>query len=113
MNILLWIAQVLLALFFLAAGYSHGLMPIDQAAKNAPWMLDLPSGLVRFIAFAELAGAIGVLIPRLARLAALGLMTIMVLAAAFHISRGETRIIVMHVCVAAIAALVWWGRRQG
>jgi putative oxidoreductase len=117
MNAALWTAQILLALFFLAAGYMHGLVPPDQAAKSAPWIVDLPAGLVRFIAAAELAGGIGVVLPaalrvlpRLTPVSAIGLMTIMLLAIAFHLSRGEARLIGMHICVAAIAAFVAWGR---
>jgi hypothetical protein len=37
-------------------------------------------------------------------------MVIMLLAIAFHISRGETHIIGMHIAVAAVAAFVAWGR---
>jgi putative oxidoreductase len=116
-NLALWIAQVLLALFFLAAGYAHGLLPIEQAARSAPWIADVPVGLARFIGAAELAGGLGVVLPAALRrspwltpLAALGLMTIMLLAVLFHISRGESRIIGMRIGVAAIAAFVAWGR---
>ena len=117
-NVMLWVAQILLALFFLAAGVYHGLLPIEEAARSAPWADDLPVPLVRFIGFSELAGALGVVLPRLTGfrpyltpLAALGLMTIMVLAALFHVWRGEAAIIGMHLVVAAIAAFVAWGRR--
>jgi putative oxidoreductase len=117
-NVILWVAQILLALFFLAAGVYHGLLPIEEAARSAPWADDLPVPLVRFIGFSELAGALGVVLPwltgirpRLTPLAALGLMTIMVLAALFHVWRGEAAIIGMHLVVAAIAAFVAWGRR--
>ncbi len=117
MNTALWIAQILLALFFLAAGYTHGLLPIEQSVKSAPWIADVPAGLVKFIGTAEFAGGFGVVLPAALRrlpgltpLAAIGLMTIMLLAAAFHVSRGESHVIVMHLCVAAIAAFVAWGR---
>ena len=96
----------------------HGLLPIEEAAKSAPWADDLPVPLVRFIGFSELAGALGVVLPwltgirpRLTPLAALGLMTIMLLAVLFHLWRGEAAIIGMHLVVAAIAAFVAWGRR--
>jgi putative oxidoreductase len=117
-NVMLWVAQILLALFFFAAGVYHGLLPIEEAAKSAPWADDLPVPLVRFIGFSELAGALGVVLPwltgirpRLTALAALGLMTIMLLAVLFHLWRGEAGIIGMHLVVAAIAAFVAWGRR--
>jgi putative oxidoreductase len=117
MHVSLWIAQGLLALFFVMAGIAHGLLPIAQVAKSAPWTADLPVGLVRFIGIAELAGAIGVLLPAALRilpwltpLAAFGLMLIMLLAIPFHISRGEARIVGMHIVVACVAAFVAWGR---
>ena len=119
MNISLWIAQVLLFLFFGMAGVMHGLFPVEEVAKSAPWADDVPVALLRFIGFAELAGAVGVLVPALTRIkpnltpaAALGCLAIMVLAAIFHLSRGETGIIGMHITVALVAAFVWWGRSR-
>ena len=117
LHIALWIVQALLSLFFLLAGVAHGLLPIAQAAKNAPWAADLPVPLVKFIGIAELAGAVGVVLPALVRilpaltpLAATGLFLMMALAIPFHISRGESRIISMPVVVAILAAFVAWGR---
>ncbi len=120
LNVVLWIAQVFLALFFLPAGIVHGLLPIEQTVKSAPWAADLPVGLVKFIGAAEIAGAIGVLLPAALRirpgltpLSAGGLTGIMLLAIPFHISRGESRLIGMHAVVAAIGGLVAWGRFRG
>jgi uncharacterized membrane protein YphA (DoxX/SURF4 family) len=108
-----WIARVLLCLFFAMAGFVHGLLPVDQVAKSAPWAADVPVALLRFIGACELAGAVGLLVPRLMRLAALGLMTIMVLAAIFHVSRGESRMIPVNLSVAAVAAFVAWKTTSG
>jgi len=113
----LWIAQIALAVFFALAGFVHGVLPIEQTAKSARWAADLPVLLVKFIGAAEIAGAIGLIVPAAFRvlpmltpLAALGLATIMALAIPFHISRGETRIIGMHVVVGLLAVFVGWGR---
>jgi len=38
LNVWLWIAQCLLAVFFLLAGSMHAFMPIEQAAKIAAWI---------------------------------------------------------------------------
>ena len=118
MNIALWVAQALLAAFFLLAGWNHGLRPVAEVAQQAKWAADVPVGLLRFIGFAEIAGAIGVILPwltgirpALTSLAAAGLALIMVLAFGFHIMRGETGIIGMHAVVAAIAIFVASGRR--
>jgi uncharacterized membrane protein len=109
--------QVLLAVFFLPAGYTHGLVPIAQAAKAVPWITSVPVALARFIGVAEVAGAIGLVLPAASRvapwltpLAAIGLSLIMVLAALFHIMRGEATVIGFHIIVAALAAFVAWGR---
>src|SRR5262245_17044106 len=96
LNIALWIVQGLLSLFFLAAGFQHGLRPVADAAAVAPWVADVPLPLLRFIGIAELAGGLGLILPMLLKirpgltsLAALGLALIMLLAIPFHVVRGE------------------------
>lgn len=113
----LWAVQVLLALFFVMVGYSHGLMPYDQIAEQAIWMKAVPHALGRFIGYAELAGGLGLIIPAATRikpwltpLAALGLGVIMILALLFHIVRGEASVIWLHTLLAALALFVAWGR---
>ncbi len=116
LNIGLWIAQALLALAFGMAGMMKLLTPIEELAKNADWVLAHP-GLMRFIGISEVAGALGILLPALTRmkpaltrLAAVGLLMIMVLASAFHISRGEFNHLPATVILGALAAFVAWGR---
>jgi uncharacterized membrane protein YphA (DoxX/SURF4 family) len=113
----LWAVQILLALFFIMVGYSHGLMPYDEIAQQATWMNAVPHALGRFIGYAELAGGLGLIIPAATRikpwltpLAALGLAIIMILAIPFHIVRGEASVIWMHTVFAALALFVAWGR---
>jgi uncharacterized membrane protein YphA (DoxX/SURF4 family) len=113
----LWVVQVLLALFFLMAGFNHGIRPIAEAAKTSPWIMGIPAGLARFIGFAELAGAAGLILPAALRikplltpLAAVGLAIIMALAVPFHVMRGEANVIGMHLVVVALSAFVAWGR---
>jgi uncharacterized membrane protein len=113
----LWVVQGLLALFFLMVGYSHGLMPYDQIAKQATWMNEVPQTLGRFIGYMELAGGLGLIIPAATRIkpwltpqAALGLAFIMMLAIPFHIVRGEASVIWMHTLLAVLALFVAWGR---
>ena len=74
---------------------------------------------MRFIGAAELAGALGLLLPSLTRiqprltvLAALGLIVVMVLASAFHLSRGEGAMLPMNLALAAVAAFIAWGRSK-
>jgi uncharacterized membrane protein YphA (DoxX/SURF4 family) len=117
LHVTLWVLQVLLTVFFLMAGYTHGFVPIEQAAKSATWIDDVPFALARFIGFAELAGALGIILPAATRiapwltpLAAAGLALIMILAIPFHIMRGEANVIWIHTLVAAVALFVAWGR---
>jgi uncharacterized membrane protein len=117
LNIGLWIVQVLLALFFLMAGINHGLRPLEEAVKGSPWMAGIPLGLARFIGFAELAGALGLILPAVTRiqpwltpLAAVGCAVVMALAVPFHIMRGEANVIGVHIVVVGLSAFVAWGR---
>jgi hypothetical protein len=90
-------------------------MPIGELAQSAPWATDVPVALLRFIGIAEMAGAAGLILPgvtriapRLTSMAAAGLSLIMLLAVFFHIWRGEPFII--QLVVALAAAAVAWGR---
>lgn len=119
LSIALWIAQVLLAGMFLMTGAMKLSQPISALGAQMPWVLDVPATLVRFIGAAELAGALGLLLPSLTRiqprltaLAALGLVLVMVLASAFHLSRGEGAMVPMNLVLAALAAFVAWGRAK-
>ena len=117
LSIALWIAQVLLFGAFAMAGFLKLTTPLDQLAGMMPWVGTVPGALVRFIGFAELAGAVGVVLPAATRvrpgltpLAALGLLTVMVLAALFHLSRGEASVLPVHAVLGGLAAFVAWGR---
>jgi uncharacterized membrane protein YphA (DoxX/SURF4 family) len=117
LNVWLWIAQCALAVFFVLAGSMHAFMPIDKAAKIAAWIASAPVALVRFIGFAELAGAVGLVLPAATRvkpwltpLAALGLTIIMLLAMPVHIARGETDMLGRNIAALSVAAFVVWGR---
>ena len=115
----LWIAQILLGVFFVLAGYWHGVLPVATLATTAHWARDVPPWLLHFIGAAEFAGAIGVTVPAATRiapwltpLAAAGLTLLTAIAAMFHLSRGETHAMVMPVVVCAVALFVAWGRSR-
>ena len=111
----LWGLQFLLAAFFLMAGLTKATQPLDTLPAMIPWAADVPAWLVRFIGISEFAGAVGLILPAATRVmphltafAAIGLATVMVLAVGFHVTRGEP--FTMQLVVAAVAALVAWGR---
>lgn len=117
LHITLWIFQVLLGAMFLVAGFSKTFTPVDKLAENMPWVTDFSTGMVRFIGISEFLGGLGLILPSLLRirpkltpLAAIGITVIMVLAAAYHISKGETEAIVTNAVIAAAALFIAWGR---
>ena len=114
---LLWIAQALLALPFAGAGLTKVITPMGDLAQSLPYTAELPEWLVRFIGISEVAGALGLILPALARtlpgltpLAALGLCTVMVLATFFHLIRAEFSAMPITLVLGAVAAFVAWGR---
>lgn len=113
----LWAAQIVLAAMFGMAGAMKATTPIPELAATLPWAASVPEALVRFIGFAELAGAIGLVVPaalrikpQLTALAAAGLALVMVLAGAFHLVRGEAAALPINLGLLALAAFVAWGR---
>jgi putative oxidoreductase len=115
-NIGLWIAQVLTALAFGQHGYSM-LFKVEQARTRMPWTRVVSIPVLRFIGVAEVLGAIGLLLPAVTRVqpwltvaAAAGLVTVMVLATAFHLTRREWPSIALNIVLGALAFAVAYGR---
>lgn len=119
LNIVLWIAQSLLAAMFLMAGAMKLTSPIETLSESLPWVTAVPAALVRIIGLSELLGGLGLLLPSVLRIkpqltvwAGIGLAAVMVLAAIFHGSRGEFSAIGMNVVLMAIALFIAWGRNK-
>ena len=115
----LWVVQALLGAAFLMAGGTKLTTPMDQLLANMPWVSGAMGPFVRFIALAEVLGALGLILPsatriqpRLTVLAALGLATVMTLAAATHIVRGEFGMVPINATLGGLAAFVAWGRAK-
>jgi len=118
MHILLWVAQVLIALTFIWAAYAKLIQPIEETAKMLPWAKD-NLGLLKFTGIVELLGALGIILPaalriqpKLTILAAYGIIALMISASIFHISRGEASLIGMNIFFLLLAAFVAWGRSK-
>src|SRR5258705_2214276 len=119
LNIVLWIAQLLLGGMFLMAGFMQLAAPVDQLAAAMPFVAAVPEALVKFIGVSEIAGALGLLLPSLLRikpaltvLAARALILVMILALAFHVSRGEFSAIGTNLVLGSIAFFISWGRSK-
>ena len=120
MHILLWVVQVLLAGAFGMAGFLKSTQPVDALAQGGiAWASQVPLPMVRFIGISELLGALGLIVPAatkikpiLTPLAALGLLTVMILAMAFHLSRGEAQALPINIVLGGLAAFVAWGRTK-
>src|SRR5579864_5185602 len=88
---LLWTLQTTLALLFLFAGGMKLVLPLAELTRQSP----LPGAFLRFIGACEVLGAVGLIAPALTGvlvvltpLAALGLMVIMIGAAAVTVVSG-------------------------
>src|ERR1700685_372751 len=100
-NIALWTLQVLWGLFFSFTGFGKVLC-YDPAVWNhmlpqVAWFSAVPQDLFVFIGACEFLGGIGLILPamtgvkpKLVPFAAIGLTLILILAAIFHIVRGES-----------------------
>jgi uncharacterized membrane protein YphA (DoxX/SURF4 family) len=115
-NIALWVAQVLLFVTFVGGALWKVMTPVDQLAAKMPWMAN--TQLLYVTAFFDALGGIGVLLPtltrikpRLAALAAVGLIALQLSAVVFHFSRGEGANTPFNFFLIALAAFVAWGRR--
>lgn len=102
---------------FATAGVMKTTQPIDRLAGALPYTKDLAPGTVRLIGAAELAAALGLVLPAatgiavlLTPLAAVGLAVVMALAGTFHLRRREYSAIGMNAVLLALAVVVAWGR---
>lgn len=114
LNVVLWGVQGFLALFFFAAG-----VPKVTGRGIDKWIgfSDVPRSQVIFIGWAEILGAVGlvlpmgtVILPWLTPLAAIGLAVIVLMAAGFHLRADERLNAVEAGLWASIAAAVAIGR---
>ncbi|MCS6965015.1 DoxX family protein [Thermoflexus sp.] len=116
MNVLLWILQVVLGVYFFITGIVHFIVPPGLPAPMA-WMYELPPALHYLSGTAEILAGLGLILPGLTRiqtrltpLAALGLVLVMLGAAVWHFLRNEFPSIFMNLILAGLAGFVAYGR---
>ena len=106
-HVLSWILVVLLA----AAYGMAALGKLSGAATQmfADW--GYPAWFATLIGVLELAGALGLLIPKTTRYAILGLTGIMIGAAYTHLANGEGMQVLRPAIFLVVLWVVWWLRR--
>jgi DoxX-like family len=123
MHFALWILQVLWGVFFCFTGFGKILCyraDVWNHTLHQPvaWFSAVPQGLFVFIGVCEFLGGVGLILPamtgikpKLTSFAAIGLTLVMVLAAIFHILRGEYSFFVpMNLVLGGVAAFIAYGR---
>jgi uncharacterized membrane protein YphA (DoxX/SURF4 family) len=108
----LWVAQIALALGFLAHGLAMLSLP-EAARASMAYMWDIPPQFRTFIGVAEVLAAVGLILPTLTGilrwltpLAAMGLIVVMLGAIGFHTRRGEFRNLILNLILFLVAAFV-------
>jgi hypothetical protein len=115
-NVVLWVAQVILGLAFLGAGFDQAVL-YDDAGRRMAWVAALPKRLAVVLGALEMLGAIGLIVPAWTRVmpwltatTALALALLMGGAVAFHVRRREVPQIAFSATFGLGAACVAFGR---
>jgi len=118
MNTALWIVAGVLAFVFAGSGVMKLVLPKDKlVAQGLGGLADVDPNAIRGIGAAEVAGAIGLIVPPLvhilpvlAPLAAIGLAVVMVGAIVTHGRRKEYPNVAVNVVLLGLTLFVAWGR---
>lgn len=102
-----WVLAVLIALAFLAA--AAGKLTGSATQMFVHW--GYPAWFATLIGVLELAGAVGLLIPKTTRYAVLWLTVIMFGAAYTHLANHEGIQVLRPAIFLAVLWVVWWLRR--
>lgn len=113
MNAIIWVAQGILAVVFLAAGLLKLTNTRAALKDKTPYVEDFTDGQVKAIGALEVLGAVGAVLPAalkvlpvLSPVAACGQALTMVAAAATLVRRGEPAHLPLNVVVFALAVFV-------
>ncbi|NEW41656.1 DoxX family protein [Nocardia cyriacigeorgica] len=112
-NRVLWTLQIVLGLFFIIASGGPKLVIPQALMDNAPENLTIPIGLLIFIGLVEVAGGVGLMVPKVSALAAAGLTVLTVLAAATQAFIADApEMAIFPLVLAAIFAWIAYERRS-
>lgn len=121
LNGALWALQILWGFFFAGSGFGKVLLydgaRYAEAPRVAAWYAAVPQPLIVFIGVCEVLGGLGLFLPAITRvkpkltpLAAAGLALTMVLAAGFHLTRGEYALVPVNLVLGGVAVFIAVGR---
>jgi hypothetical protein len=117
LNVALWVVQGLLAGVFLLTGTTKLVLPREVLEKRMHWAAAWPRRRIRLLGLAEVAGAVGLVVPTamgvapvLSPIASLCLAVLMLGAAGTHRRLGES--VVPPVVVGALCLVVGAARLQ-
>ena len=117
LNVALWVVQGLLAGMFLLTGTTKLVLPREVLEKRMHWAPSWPRWRIKLLGLAEVAGALGLVVPAatgvaplLSPIAALCLAVLMLGAAATHRRLGES--VVPALVVGALCLVVGAARLQ-
>jgi hypothetical protein len=121
MNTSLWTTQVLWGVFFSLNGFGkvccYNPALWNRSLQEVSWFSAVPQNLFIFIGICEFLGGVGLILPamtgvkpKLTPLAAIGLTLVMILAAVFHIMRGEHALVPVNLTLGGVAAFIAYGR---
>jgi len=118
MNTLLWILQIVLAIVFAGAGLVMLVKTrVDLSKMFGDWVDSIPASLLKLLGLAELAAAVGLVLPPLVgvfplltALAAAGLVIVMIGAIVIHAGRSEYQNVALNLTFAAMAGVIAFAR---
>ena len=119
MNIVLWIAQGLLAAMYLTVGSIKAFQPAKvRDNPQMTWAHGQPDNYIRFVGTTEVLGALGLILPLvtsilpwLTVLAGIGLTLVQLLAIfTEHLPKKEYKVIPLNIILLILAVFVVLGR---
>jgi uncharacterized membrane protein YphA (DoxX/SURF4 family) len=111
LGITTWVFQILLGAFMIVASGAPKLFAVEAAATGFD-MIGWGDWFMYLVGALEIAGGIGLLIPRVSGLAAIGLSLLMIGAAIFNAALLDFPVLTPLILLAFFAGIAWVRRHQ-
>lgn len=111
LNITTWVFQILLGAFTIVGSGAPKLFGVEAAAEGFD-LIGWGDWFMYLVGVLEIAGGLGLLIPRVAGLAAIGLSLLMIGAAIFNVAILDYPILTPLILLALFAGIAWVRRNQ-